>query len=59
MASKRHIRRKRCERKRKYPNLASATYAVFLLRQRHPHERFSSYRHGGHWHVGHSPRSVN
>lgn len=56
MASKRHLRRKRCENKQPYPSLQSAAMAIKALHQQNPDAKISRYTCGKHYHVGHTPR---
>jgi len=57
MASKRRVRRKQCQHKKRHPDQQSARYHRFLLNQKDG-EQMNVYkcRFCGGWHVGHQPR---
>jgi hypothetical protein len=62
MASKRAIRRRSCERKRRYPTEAEARRGAAALNRRQP-DKVHAYRCAfcgltPHWHVGHPPLRV-
>jgi hypothetical protein len=59
MSSKRHIRRKQCSNKRRYPEMQPAQYAAFLAGKRWG-GKFNCYhcRFCGGWHFGHAPGFV-
>lgn len=61
MASKRRLRRKRCERKVRHETQAIAIAEAMRLRRRHGlSERISAYgcQYCGGWHVGHLPSRI-
>jgi hypothetical protein len=61
MASKRNQRRKRCGRKRAWPDQPSAEIHVKHLRRQYPGEVIDTYHCNlcPYWHVGHRPAGIN
>jgi hypothetical protein len=58
MASKRHVKRKQCGDKRRYPDIKAAKTASVLLFQRTGSKLQSYYcKYCRHWHIGHKPGS--